>query len=750
MHLKNNNTKNNYYGTFLGGYTGSSVHNNTSGKKNNTGGGGSSTSGKISSNNSKNNNNSSNKNKNTGGGGSSTGGKASSNNSKSNNNSSNKNKNTGGGGSSTSGKITNNSSSNSSKNNTGRGGSSTSGQISNNNRGSSSRSSSNSSSRSTSGITPTTIKNADNRVTGYSKASSGYKSSNNTYTPSKGATPTSIKSADNIKTGYKQADSGYRYLRTAKAEILDKNGYYIDGSIGNNFKRNLAYDEFDLYKDINSRGKNIKANDLYSFVNSISKHTPVYYEKGEKLYVVDSKTAGTLSVGPGIVLKYNNDYFKKYGLDVSNLREGAAIPASIVDKVTNDILADKRKYVLNVLETNNIKGLSDSQIDALTSRAYSVGNISNFPNMYKQYGNTEELYKNYLSTVNGKDTIYEKELTERRNAEINLFKNGYSSVEKENLRPGLTPTAINKLEKIKRSKKTPTAINSQDRLKDGYVNNDGISSNLRPGLTPTAINKIEKIKRSKKTPTAINSQDRLKDGYVNNDGISSNLRPGLTPSEINRQDKIKNQENVIKKGGVKDPLADYLEELKAKGIDTSDITDSSKSPQERSHAVPSSYYSDGHSLIEFNEGHTPLSADGMYYMVAEDPGEGHPLAVGKGVLLMANKDLFAEEGINVDDYAAVGRYLEVEKVDRVGKRIEENKRNEILKMAQDNDIVLTDYQVDALISRSYQFGNVNDFPAAYKAANGDIDTFVNNYMLSGGGESNRRQREADVFKNGYV
>ena len=561
--------------------------------------------------------------------------------------------------------------------------------------------------KSSSGATPTSIKNADNRVTGYKPASSGYKptiSFSSDYKPSSGATPTSIKNADNRKTGYKPADSGYQYLKTAKAKILNKKDHYIDGSIGHNFKRKLAYDEFDLYNDINIRGKNRKANDLYSFINSVSKHTPIYYEKGEKLYVVDNKTAGTLSVGPGIVLKYNNDYFKKYGLDVSNLREGAAIPASIVDKVTNDILADKRKYVLNVLETNNIKGLSDSQIDALTSRAYSVGNISNFPNMYKQYGNTEELYKNYLSTVNGKDTIYEKELTERRNAEINLFKNGYSSVEKEN---------------------------------------------LRPGLTPTAINKLEKIKRSKKTPTAINSQDRLKDGYVNNDGISSNLRPGLTPSEINRQDKIKNQENVIKKGGVKDPLADYLEELKAKGINTSDITDSSKSPQERSHAAPSSYYNDGHSLIEFSEGHTPLSADGKSYMVDLDPGSGHPLAVGKGVLLKANEALFAQEGIDVNNYKA-GDYLPVDVVDRIGMRIEENKRNEILKMAQDNNIVLTDYQVDALISRSYQFGNVDGFPAAYKAANGDIDTFVNNYMLSGGGDSNRRQREADVFKNGYV
>ena len=126
-----------------------------------------------------------------------------------------------------------------------------------------------------------------------------------------------------------------------------------------------------------------------------------------------------------------------------------------------------------------------------------MGNLSNFPNMYKQYGSTEELYKNYLSTVNGKDTIYEKELTERRNAEINLFKNGYSSVEKENVRPGLTPTAINKLEKIKRSKKTPTAINSQDRLKDGYVNNDGISSNLRPGLTPSEINRQDTMAYNK-------------------------------------------------------------------------------------------------------------------------------------------------------------------------------------------------------------------------------------------------------------
>ena len=521
--------------------------------------------------------------------------------------------------------------------------------------------------------------NNNNKSKGTSKSTSkpsggGSKSttsSSNGYKPSSGATPTSIKNADNRKTGYKPADSGYQYLRTAKAKILNKKGHYTDGGIGHNFKRKLAYDEFDLYNDINIRGKNIKANDLYSFVNSISKHTPVYYEKGEKLYVVDSKTAGTLSVGPGIVLKYNNDYFKKYGLDVSNLREGATIPASIVDKVTNDILADKRKYVLNVLETNGIKGLSDNQIDALTSRAYSVGNISNFPSMYKQYSNTEELYKNYLSTVNGKDTIYEKELTERRNAEIELFKNGYSKKD----------------------------------ISDSY--------------------------------------------YYDDSKPAQKIRDPLADYLDDLKSKGKDISDITDSSVIRDPLADYLDNLKAKGIDTSDITDSSKSPQERSHAAPSSYYNDGHSLIEFSEGHTPLSADGKSYMVDLDPGSGHPLAVGKGVLLKANETLFAQEGIDVNNYKA-GDYLPVDVVDRVGMRIEENKRNEILKMAQDNNIVLTDYQVDALISRSYQFGNVDGFPAAYKAANGDVDTFINNYMLSGGGDSNRRQREADVFKNGYV
>ena len=310
---------------------------------------------------------------------------------------------------------------------------------------------------------------------------------------------------------------GNIYLTTAKAEVINGDTYYADGGTRDNSKKEVVSEELDLSDDVN--GKGVEVNDLKSFIDSVSKHTPVSYDdKGEKLYVVDSETAGVLSVGPGIVLKYNNDYFKKYDLDVSNLIEGATIPARIVDQVTNDILADKRKYVLNVLETNNIKGLSESQIDALTSRAYSVGNISDFPSMYKKYGNTEELYNNYLSTFNGKGTIYEKELTERRNAEIELFKNGYST--------------INSQEEPEKKVRDPLA----DYLDDKKAKGEDISM-----ITDSSKDIV-------RDPLA----DYLDDKKAKGEDITD-----ITNSNI-----------------VRDPLADYLDNLKAKGVDVSDITNS--------------------------------------------------------------------------------------------------------------------------------------------------------------------------------
>lgn len=241
-------------------------------------------------------------------------------------------------------------------------------------------------------------------------------------------TPTAINVRE--RSAGTSVGTGFDFLTSASA-------YTIGGDTTN---RKITISENELYQ------KNNQCNDILSFIKKVSMCTAKTYKDGQECYVVDSKTAGVLSIGPSIVLKYNGEYFKKYGYDVNTLVEGDTIPISIINKVTNDILEDKRKYVIRVLKNNNIEGLTDNQIDALVSRAYSVGNISDFPSAYKQFGNTEELYQKYLSTVNGAGTIYEKELTARRNAEVELFKNGYQN---DGNKQGVTDPIANYFEDLK-------------------------------------------------------------------------------------------------------------------------------------------------------------------------------------------------------------------------------------------------------------------------------------------------------------
>lgn len=287
-------------------------------------------------------------------------------------------------------------------------------------------------------------------------------------------TPTAINVRE--RSAGTSVGTGFDFLTSASA-------YTIGGDTTN---RKITISENELYQ------KNNQCNDILSFIKKVSMCTAKTYKDGQECYVVDSKTAGVLSIGPSIVLKYNGEYFKKYGYDVNTLVEGDTIPVSIINKVTNDILEDKRKYVIGVLKNNNIEGLTDNQIDALVSRAYSVGNISDFPSAYKQFGNTEELYQKYLSTVNGAGTIYEKELTARRNAEVELFKNGYQ--------------------------------------------NDG----NKQGVTDPIANYFEDLK---------------------NRGIDISEQTDSSKEPL--------------KEGIKDPMAEYLASLKNSGIDISDQTDSS-------------------------------------------------------------------------------------------------------------------------------------------------------------------------------
>ena len=455
---------------------------------------------------------------------------------------------------------------------------------------------------------------------------------------------------------------------------------------------------------ISSKNDNSKINNIMSFTDYVTEHTSTVYKNGTLYYLVDDSTANTLSVGPSIVLKYSENYFKKYGIDVNNLKKGDTISKDIVDKVTKDILSDKRKSVLNVLEKNGINNLTNSQIDALVSRSYSVGNINGFVEAYKKYGNTEELYNNYLSSMNGKGTIYEDNLTKRREAEMELFKNGYKSF---NDNP-------NTIDNDKSGKSASEDYNSA-RKEQLDINKKTAEENIKNRLQEEIDNKYYDDSKPK---TVGVSED-----------YNSARREQL---DINKKTAEENIKNKIAKEIKEDSTTDAI--LKEKHKNT---TESRKENEAGNTNLIN--------FLTFEEGHTPLSADGKYYLIS-DSLDGVATA-GSGVTLKNCASYFAKYGIDVNNYKA-GDYIPVDIVDKVKSDLVADKRNYVINLAQENNITLTDNQIDALTSRAYQFGNIEKCPAAYKEAGGDIDTFVQNYMMSGG-YSNRRERESNLFKNGY-
>ena len=501
---------------------------------------------------------------------------------------------------------------------------------------------------------------------------------------------------------------------------------------------------------ISSKNDNSKINNIMSFTDYVTEHTSTVYKNGTLYYLVDDSTANTLSVGPSIVLKYSENYFKKYGIDVNNLKKGDTISKDIVDKVTKDILSDKRKSVLNVLEKNGINNLTNSQIDALVSRSYSVGNINGFVEAYKKYGNTEELYNNYLSSMNGKGTIYEDNLTKRREAEMELFKNGYKSF---NDNPNTIDNDISgksasedynsaRKEQLDINKKTAEE-NIKNRLQEEIDNKYYDDSKPKTVGVSEDYNSArrEQLDINKKTAEE-NIKNRLQEEIDNKYyddskpktvGVSEDYNSARREQlDINKKTAEENIKNKIAKEIKEDSTTDAI--LKEKHKNT---TESRKENEAGNTNLIN--------FLTFEEGHTPLSADGKYYLIS-DSLDGVATA-GSGVTLKNCASYFAKYGIDVNNYKA-GDYIPVDIVDKVKSDLVADKRNYVINLAQENNITLTDNQIDALTSRAYQFGNIEKFPAAYKEAGGDIDTFVQNYMMSGG-YSNRRERESNLFKNGY-
>lgn len=144
--------------------------------------------------------------------------------------------------------------------------------------------------------------------------------------------------------------------------------------------------------------------------------------------------------------------------------------------------------------------------------------------------------------------------------------------------------------------------------------------------------------------------------------------------------------------------------------------------------------------------------DGDYYVVYDD-GTG-VLTVGHGVTLKWNKSRF--EARNVD-FSSLSKGSKIEKsiVDDIELELLEEKRNSVLELLSKNNIILKDYQVDALVSRMYNIGNVGGFPDKYNQY-GNTQALYDNYMkdpVTAGGQVlsglvRRRDAEWNLFHNG--
>jgi len=142
-------------------------------------------------------------------------------------------------------------------------------------------------------------------------------------------------------------------------------------------------------------------------------------------YIVEDLNDNAHTVGPGITMEYNVSKFAEYGINAKDYAyDGAKIPIDIVNKVFLERLNEDRSSVERQLAACSIT-LSETQLQALTSNHYNVGNTNGLCEAYKKYGDTEDFYTNWLLPSKLlKGTQFEKGLRRRRSAEWDLFHTG--------------------------------------------------------------------------------------------------------------------------------------------------------------------------------------------------------------------------------------------------------------------------------------------------------------------------------------
>ena len=130
-------------------------------------------------------------------------------------------------------------------------------------------------------------------------------------------------------------------------------------------------------------------------------------DKNGNNYVVVDDGVGVPTAGYGVALKYNIDRFKNHGVNVVGMSFGAEIPIEIVDAVELEEVEKDEEELKKKLSAAGVT-LDRPQLDCLIMVTYQFGNIGNFTDMYKQYGNTDIL-KNVVYSYGKKQWHYFKD-----------------------------------------------------------------------------------------------------------------------------------------------------------------------------------------------------------------------------------------------------------------------------------------------------------------------------------------------------
>lgn len=220
-----------------------------------------------------------------------------------------------------------------------------------------------------------------------------------------------VKAGDQVEQGQvigKMGSSGYSTGAHLHFEVR------VGNNSSNSTDNPLNYISADNPREVASNG-----GQLIEFLNSWEGTTKVVGDS----YTVESIGDGFRTVGGGVTLENNPERFKKYGIDINNYPTGSTIKKDIVDKIKMEIVESIKADIEKTLVKDSIT-LEETQIEALISMKYNIGNINGFGENYKKYGNTDEFYEYWFFRGTRPGSKFERGLTRRRNAEWSLFHEG--------------------------------------------------------------------------------------------------------------------------------------------------------------------------------------------------------------------------------------------------------------------------------------------------------------------------------------